>query len=112
MPSPEKISEYRSGCIAQTKVDPERANQLRTGGFVDDDLKLKQYAACILKKLGIQNEDGSINHDILKKILVGNEKEVQDLVEKCLITKPTPEETAYESYKCVYQNSPKNRQKN
>ncbi|XP_019866424.1 B2 protein-like [Aethina tumida] len=99
-----KLIEYSKACREQTGATVEQVTKAIAGEF-EDDPKLKAQLFCISKKIGFQNEDGSANDEILhKKLLtvVKDEKETDDLIKKCAVPQKTPEESAFQTFKCYF----------
>nr|AKK25143.1 odorant binding protein 19 [Dendroctonus ponderosae] len=104
----QKIVANGKACVAETGADPELIKAARQGKFADD-AKLKAFALCMSKKSGFQNEAGEIQSDVVKQKLglaIGDEAAAKKLVEKCLVSKGSGEETAIETFKCYYENTP------
>ncbi|KAF7272390.1 hypothetical protein GWI33_014817 [Rhynchophorus ferrugineus] len=104
----QKIIAYGKECVTQTGVDKELVHKARQGSFTDDS-KLKSFTFCISKKIGFQNDNGDAQADVIKQKLAAaiNDADAADkLIAKCLEKKDTPEETAYETFKCYYENTP------
>ncbi|KAJ8955679.1 hypothetical protein NQ318_008550 [Aromia moschata] len=104
----EKIVTYHKECVAQTSVDKALLRATRKGEFADDP-KLKEYFLCMSKKAEFQNEDGDIQKDILRQKLgdiIKDPVTMQQLIEKCALKKDTPQNTAFSTVKCFYDNSP------
>jgi hypothetical protein len=104
----EKIKAYHKECSAQSGVDQELISKARKGDFTDDP-KLKEHLFCFSKKAGFQNDAGDIQKDVLKTKLnaeLKDEAATDKLIEKCAVKKATPQETAFDTIKCYYENSP------
>ncbi|KAH0819362.1 hypothetical protein MTP99_000182 [Tenebrio molitor] len=104
----EKIKAYHKECSAQSGVDQELISKARKGDFADDP-KLKEHLFCFSKKAGFQNDAGDIQKDVLKTKLnaeLKDEAATDKLIEKCAVKKATPQETAFDTIKCYYENSP------
>nr|ALR72491.1 odorant binding protein 3 [Colaphellus bowringi] len=78
-------------------------------GDYQDDMKLKKQILCFNKKVGLQDENGDIVLDVAKSKLfdiVKDEKKTMDILKKCAVKKDTPENTAFESAKCLHKLAP------
>lgn len=99
-----KVIELMKECIKETGVDVEILKKAQIGQYTDDD-KLKKQLFCFNKKLGMQNEAGDIMVDVTEKRLANVIKDPavrKEAVTKCLVKSGTPEETAYNSTKCLH----------
>lgn len=98
----QKIAANAKECITETGVDTELIKQARQGTFSDDPI-LKTFAFCMSKKSGFQNEAGEVQTDVLRTKLsqvLNSPEKANELIEKCLKKEKTPEDTAFETYKC------------
>ncbi|KAK0088542.1 hypothetical protein PV325_011603 [Microctonus aethiopoides] len=80
-----KIKEHRDKCIEETKVDIELVNKAHRGEWMVDDEKLRCFASCLLKKLDMISDDGSLKEDVtLAKMTldVGADK-AKEILDKC-----------------------------
>ncbi|EFA07545.1 B1 protein [Tribolium castaneum] len=105
----EKLNQLSKECRALTGVSQETITNARNGNF-EEDPKLKLQVLCIGKKVGIMNESSQIDENVLKAKLrkvSDNDEEVNKIYNKCAVKKPAPEETAFETIKCVMKNKPK-----
>nr|AVI04896.1 putative odorant-binding protein 16 [Anthonomus grandis] len=102
-----KVQVYGKECVTDTGVDPELIKKARAGSFADD-AKLKAFTFCMSTKIGFQNDAGDIQADVIKeKLSSAISAEVADmLIERCLKKLDTNEDTAYEVFKCYYENTP------
>ncbi|XP_044265392.1 uncharacterized protein LOC123011816 [Tribolium madens] len=104
----EKLDKISKECKNQSGVSQELIDKARTGELTNDP-KLKAQIYCVSKKTGLATEAGEINMDNLKtklKKVAANDDEVNKIIQKCVVKKPTPEETAFEVYKCLHANKP------
>jgi hypothetical protein len=70
-----------------------------------DDPKLREYVFCVLKKINFMNEHGDLQIDTIRskvKQVSRSEDEAKELVDKCVVTRETPQVTAYEMVVCWY----------
>ncbi|KAJ8970112.1 hypothetical protein NQ317_019658 [Molorchus minor] len=103
-----KIIEFDKECRKETNLDDDVAQKAKNGEYVDDP-KLKKQFFCFNKKAGFQNESGDFQVDFIKSKLNDITKDEQitnNLINKCLVKKSTPEDTAFEAIKCFHQMSP------
>lgn len=68
-------------------------------GAPADDPKLKTFLVCVAKKISFVDENGEINHTVVKsKLGDGADKLDAD----CAVKKATVEDTVFDSLKCYY----------
>jgi hypothetical protein len=97
-------------CREETGVSAEGINQLRTNHFDNVDDKIKAQSLCFGRKSGLINEAGDVLADQIKiklKRVAVDDKEVDKIANKCVVKKDTPEETAFETFKCLREQKPK-----
>ncbi|CAG9860395.1 unnamed protein product [Phyllotreta striolata] len=102
-----------TGCIDKTKIDFELLLKLKEGVF-EDNPKVKEFLVCLYKNLGGFNGNNELQTDFIKQkmqMVSGESKIVDEIVKKCVIQKKTPEETAFECSKCVYNALPEEEKK-
>ncbi|XP_076758405.1 general odorant-binding protein 56d-like [Xylocopa sonorina] len=80
-----KLTEYKNSCITETSVDTQVVDNAKNGNYAKDDEKLGCFTACMLKKIGIMNPDGSVNFDVARKKAPSdiNKDQVEDVISKC-----------------------------
>ncbi|GJQ86830.1 putative insect pheromone/odorant binding protein [Trypoxylus dichotomus] len=103
----EKIKEISKECIKTVGVDVALVRRIKDGDIADDP-KVKEFISCVLKKLGMQGDDGSFNNDVIKsKMPKGlSETEKQDIMDNCLTLKgSSADDTAWKVYKCYREKS-------
>ncbi|XP_072394786.1 B2 protein-like [Diabrotica undecimpunctata] len=106
-----KVLEIGRSCMEESGADLEMIIKLQQGEFSDDP-KLKKQFLCMNKKIGVQKENGDIDEAVIKERInqiTNDAKRTEELMKKCLIKKATPEESAFESYKCLYNEAPKDK---
>lgn len=62
----------------------------------------------MLKKINYLNNNGSFNVNEIKSKMASGSKtqtEIDNVIRKCAVQKNTPEQTAWEFYKCAYNES-------
>lgn len=82
------------------------AHQLHSGDFVNDP-QVKAHLLCFSKNVGIQSETGELQTEAINEAVTKLKSAdfANDLAAKCLKTKSTPEETAYNLFKCWRENN-------
>jgi hypothetical protein len=103
----QKRNKISKECQQVSGVSQETIDKVRTGVLVDDP-KMKKHVLCFSKKTGVATEAGDTNVEVLKAKLkhVASDEEVDKIVQKCVVKKATPEETAYDTFKCIYDSKP------
>nr|CAI5862182.1 unnamed protein product [Callosobruchus analis] len=94
-------------CKAETGINDAVATGVMSGKFPDDEV-LKKHLVCIYKKSGFMTDDGHIQKDITEVIYeatLKDEAKAAKLVKICAVEKDTPEDTAFEMSKCVWENT-------
>ncbi|XP_076651124.1 general odorant-binding protein 56a-like [Halictus rubicundus] len=102
-----KLSQFKNDCITETGVDAKVVDDAKAGNFNDNDEKLACFTSCMLKKIGITNQDGSFNEGTARqKAPAGVTKEqLDDVINKCKdITGPNECKKAANLYKCFKDN--------
>jgi hypothetical protein len=70
----------------------------------EDDPKLKQQVLCVSKERGLVTESGELVVDAWRttvRKVIANDKEVEKIVNECVVKKDTPEETTFNAMKCA-----------
>nr|QUP79499.1 odorant binding protein 6 [Monochamus saltuarius] len=101
------IMKYHNECKAETNVDDSLVTGLLTGKFPDDPT-LKQHMFCMSKKLGIQDEAGEIQKEAMQQKIgkvISDDAKIAELTEKCSVEQGSPEDTAFEMAKCIYEGT-------
>ncbi|XP_018565060.1 B1 protein-like [Anoplophora glabripennis] len=101
------IMNHHKECKAETNIDDSLASGVLAGNFSDDPV-LKQYLFCMNKRLGILNDSGEIQKDAMKEKLgklITDEAKIEELTNSCSVEKSSPEDTALELTKCIYQGT-------
>ncbi|XP_076240646.1 general odorant-binding protein 56d-like [Calliopsis andreniformis] len=80
-----KLAEFKNACITETGVEPQAIENAKSGNADENDQKLKCFASCMLKKVGVMNEDGSFNEEVTRKRAPSHvtKDQVDDLINKC-----------------------------
>ncbi|CAH1169948.1 unnamed protein product [Phaedon cochleariae] len=103
-----KIIDWSKECLKESTVDMDVLLDAAKGEFADDP-KLKKHILCFNKKIGVQDSDGKIVMDKIRAHLTdatGDPKETEEIIKKCMIEQDTPEDTAFETAKCLHQMIP------
>ncbi|RZC42570.1 PBP GOBP domain containing protein [Asbolus verrucosus] len=80
-------------CANEAGVEQEKVKGFKKGKFYEDS-KFKDYVFCLSKKIGYQNDAGDFRNDFLPVIALS----------KCAVKKDTPQESAYQFFKCYYKD--------
>ncbi|KAJ8960262.1 hypothetical protein NQ318_003987 [Aromia moschata] len=91
-------------CEAVTGVTEEVGHKA-IAGEIPPDASIKQHALCFAKKMGCHNEAGDVQVDKIRenlKLVIPDDAVVEDLIAKCVVQQATPEDTAFETAKCIY----------
>ncbi|XP_033360900.1 general odorant-binding protein 56d-like [Bombus vosnesenskii] len=103
-----KLEEYRAACTTESGVDPQVVENAKKGNVAQDDEKLACFSFCMLRKIGIMDEDGDIKEDVAKeKMIAGGSPadKVDNVVSKCKhITGPNKCKKAGNLMKCFLEN--------
>lgn len=94
--------------MRESGVKPELLSQAKKGHFVDDEA-LKKFTLCFFHKTGILTSDAKVNTDVaVSKLPSGVDKAaLMKVLEGCKSKMgKTPEDTAFEIYKCYYKTTP------
>jgi hypothetical protein len=70
--------------------------------------EIKQYTFRLLKKAGLIDANGEFQVEAIKTTFKENLKDpekVDDLVAKCAVKKDTPQNSAFEFFQCMQQNT-------
>ncbi|XP_019866398.1 B2 protein-like [Aethina tumida] len=104
----QKLISYHKECQAQSGVENLTIEDAKAGKYRDDP-KAKEHLLCVSKKVGLQNEAGELQNDVITEKLtklLGNAELAQSLVAKCATAQATPQDTAYSVLKCYHENTP------
>ncbi|XP_028135213.1 B2 protein-like [Diabrotica virgifera virgifera] len=96
-------------CVEETGVDVSKLIEIREGNFVEDP-KVKEHLLCMSKTSGAQKENGDFDEGKIRKTLIDISKDpakTDEVIKKCMIKKPLPEDSIFESCKCLYGEIPK-----
>lgn len=72
-----------------------------TGEITETDI-MKKHTLCVGKKLGIINEDGVIQTEVIREKFSEIVDNVDEMVDKCVVDKGNAEDTAFAFAKCSF----------
>ncbi|XP_043479745.1 general odorant-binding protein 56d-like [Leptopilina heterotoma] len=101
-----KLAAYKTECIKESGVDAAVVQNARDGKIDDNDKKLACFSACLLKKIGIMNPDGTINEEVARAKIPDSipKDKANEVINKCKVLKGADEcETGYKVMKCYMQ---------
>ncbi|CAH0551624.1 unnamed protein product [Brassicogethes aeneus] len=96
------VRAHVKNCMAQTGTTQDIMAKVMSGVIVEDPRFIK-LVFCVDKLSGFINEVGDIDKEVLElKTIqaIGTREKSIAMAEKCAQQKSTPEESAYELYKC------------
>ncbi|XP_008548248.1 general odorant-binding protein 56d [Microplitis demolitor] len=62
-----KLRELRTACVTETGVDEANVDSAKQGVWKMDDVKLRCFFFCMMKKIKVMNEDGTLNEEMTRK---------------------------------------------
>nr|UTN00830.1 odorant binding protein [Semanotus bifasciatus] len=101
--SPEELKYFRE-VNRECGMAEEVIDRALAGDFPDDQ-QFKNDIFCMFKKIGMQDDEGTLQIEAITEQIrrnVPEETKVNDILSKCLVQMGTPEETAYEACKCIH----------
>ncbi|XP_031843085.1 general odorant-binding protein 56d-like [Nomia melanderi] len=102
-----KLSEYKKSCVAESGVDIKTVEDAKAGNIPESDEKLACFASCMLKKIGIMNQDGSINEEVARQKVATTvpQDQAEELIGKCKDTTGANDcDKAFKLVKCLKTN--------
>ncbi|XP_030764858.1 B1 protein-like [Sitophilus oryzae] len=102
----QKLIKYNTEC-RQKSGAPMPMIMAAVQGKFDDDPALKTHFFCLGKKIGFMDKDGNFDREFIKEQmsqLVKDDDKIEEVLNKCLIQLDSPEETAFQSIKCMSDN--------
>nr|ANT46045.1 odorant-binding protein 16 [Microplitis mediator] len=80
-----KLHESRSTCITETGVEEGNVAKANDGEWLMDDLKLRCFFSCMLKKIKVLNEDGTFNEEKARKRIANDlpADKIDSVITKC-----------------------------
>ncbi|CAH1379433.1 unnamed protein product [Tenebrio molitor] len=100
-----------SDCRTQTGISEDLEKKFSDDVFVDDPI-MKEYILCTMKSIGFVDESGNfLFHNIRRKFreVISDEAALERYIRKCTVKQETPQETAFKSMTCFYENRPKSK---
>ncbi|RZB40315.1 PBP GOBP domain containing protein, partial [Asbolus verrucosus] len=92
-------------CKNETNFTEKKSEELNWDTYPDDPV-IREFTFCLSKKLGYINTNGDLQNGAIKKMLLLDYEDDDDLVDKiinkCSVQKKTPRETTFELYRCLY----------
>ncbi|XP_029047644.1 general odorant-binding protein 19d [Osmia bicornis bicornis] len=84
----EQIKKFSANCSVELGTTIGELQLALVGESHASEDKLKCFAACLLKKMDIMNEDGTINKEVIKSKAPKDmpEKEIEEIIQKCTNT--------------------------
>ncbi|XP_033217818.1 general odorant-binding protein 56a-like isoform X2 [Belonocnema kinseyi] len=94
----------RDDCIKESGIEPVVVEKIAYGHFVENDEKQGCFAACMAKKKGLMNSDGSINESKLNVRGSVSKERADVIINKCKVIKGADDcETARKVINCMYE---------
>ncbi|KAJ8965536.1 hypothetical protein NQ317_011938 [Molorchus minor] len=102
----DKLKQFHDECQADpaTHVDEDLLKKARNGEHVEG---VGKHSLCLSKKLGFQKENGDLDKESIKSSLskyITEETKVKEILDKCAVQKLTPELTAENLLRCLFEN--------
>ncbi|RZC39146.1 PBP GOBP domain containing protein [Asbolus verrucosus] len=93
---------YITNCRNEIGLTENKVTSFLDGNFSEEP-ELKEFLFCMYKKLGAMNAAGEIQNDMVKKELLRkySSELVNKIIKKCVSRKSTPQETAFQMFKCI-----------
>nr|ALR72510.1 odorant binding protein 22 [Colaphellus bowringi] len=99
------ILQYHTECREKTKLPNSLVTGLIAGQFPNDPV-LKSHLLCVHQKLGVQDADGNLRKEFISETLgavLPASVDSKELLNKCAVQKSSPEDTALDLDRCLYQ---------
>ncbi|XP_057336177.1 general odorant-binding protein 56d-like [Microplitis mediator] len=58
-----KVNEYRAVCANETGFNDDNVSNIPVGNWITYGPKIQCYYSCLMKKMKIMNEDGTVNEE-------------------------------------------------
>ncbi|CAH0551621.1 unnamed protein product [Brassicogethes aeneus] len=101
-----KLLSFHNECAKETGVNEDLIGEAMMGNFSDDPT-FKDQILCFSKKIGFLDASGKIDVETMKnkfKMMHDHDDEkIDEVVEKCGKDMDTPEDTAVELMKCLFE---------
>ncbi|CAG9829120.1 unnamed protein product [Diabrotica balteata] len=91
-------------CLPISGATDEMAKQAMVGNFPEDPA-FKEHVYCMSKGFGFFNENGEVNKIVVEAELqkrIADPALREEIKAKCLVMKETPQETAFQTAKCMF----------
>ncbi|CAG9829123.1 unnamed protein product [Diabrotica balteata] len=98
-----KIMDIQKECNAATGIDDQAVAQALAGNFPTDD-KFKKFVLCFGQKIGFLDAEGNPNIAAISEAMKKNfgDQMSTDVIMGCTKKESTPEETAFNVFKCSF----------
>ncbi|XP_053976064.1 general odorant-binding protein 56d-like isoform X1 [Hylaeus volcanicus] len=79
------LSKFADDCMTEIGIESESIKKMIIGQEPEKNGKFNCYMSCVLKKIGIIQEDGSINVDVVRQEAPADipKEAIEDLISKC-----------------------------
>ncbi|CAH1169944.1 unnamed protein product [Phaedon cochleariae] len=104
----EQLAQIHSKCRKESSIEDTLIEKFKRGEFHDHP-QGKKHLFCVYKNTGHIDELGEFNHEKVRERLVqqySDPSTIERYINKCLVKKGSPEETAYYVHTCFYENTP------
>ncbi|XP_053976065.1 general odorant-binding protein 56d-like isoform X2 [Hylaeus volcanicus] len=101
------LSKFADDCMTEIGIESESIKKMIIGQEPEKNGKFNCYMSCVLKKIGIIQEDGSINVDVVRQEAPADipKEAIEDLISKCKDTTGADDcEKAGNLIKCFVEN--------
>ncbi|XP_043266036.1 general odorant-binding protein 56h-like [Colletes gigas] len=80
-----QLGEFKTVCMEESNVERQVVEDLKKGIVDENNEKGACFVACMLKKMGIMNQDGSLNEEVVKKRAPTDvtKERVEEIFNKC-----------------------------
>ncbi|KXJ80438.1 hypothetical protein RP20_CCG024997 [Aedes albopictus] len=101
-----EVRAHVRNCVKKTGVPGKNALRVLKGNFNDDSDEVKKFMKCMFQEVGFINEaDELLDNLLIAKIRENlDDDEADELIEKCSIVGDDINDTAFQIYKCYYEN--------
>nr|APC94275.1 odorant-binding protein 27 [Pyrrhalta aenescens] len=93
-------------CTSRTGISPALATGIISGRFPNDPI-LKQHLLCVNQQLGVQDQSGRIQTNRVSQLATNLSNspsaDISAIVSRCAVQKSTPQDTAFDLVKCMWQ---------
>ncbi|XP_001655718.2 general odorant-binding protein 56d [Aedes aegypti] len=101
-----EVRAHVRNCVKKTGIPGKNALKVLKGNFNDDSSEVKKFMKCMFQEVGFINEKDELLDNLLIAKIKENleEDEADELIEKCSIVGDDINDTAFQIYKCYYEN--------